>query len=663
MTVLKSRDTHQATLDSTYDLQTVVPGLTTSVSLGFVVPYIRGIGTENITSIEPSVSVYVDDVYQTDRVQTFADLTDIEQIEVLKGPQGTLYGRNATGGAIKLKTRGPTDQLEGTAEVSAGNFGLHDVSLFVGGPLSDRVRASLAGHVREKDALYQNVVGVDEPKSEDFYTLHGRVQIDITPDLEAELLIKYLNRNDGLNAPTELSDRSIPELMGIPVSHDPRTSASDVANAAHRVSNTNTALKLNWNGPLVHVRSTTAYNDLSYHNAFDLDGSAAPLIEAHVNGPSHAFTHEWQLSPAQEQQRVDWLTGFFYIDNTLGYDPLAVRVLVPGIGLVTQSNYGDIHTHAIAGFGELTFKFDAGFSLTTGLRYSHEKKSFENAEVGLQDLPRTAYADQSHEWDNVSYRVVGKYSIGRSMLYAKTETAFKSGTFNNYDPANAGPTKPEHITTYEIGVKHGFTSIPMRLSAAAFFNDYRDQQLQLLDASGTNTLYAVAPKSQTRGIDTSIDAKVGKHWTVNAGLEWLDAKYRRFTSDGILIANPAGGYVVASNLGVSGNHLSRAPEYTANLGLAFEYPVRDGALFGSGNYYRSGRIYWDPANLHAQEPFGVLNMRAGYRADAGWEISAWAKNLNDAQYVTGLILTTLGANGQFAEPRTYGLTMRYDFGR
>jgi iron complex outermembrane receptor protein len=663
MTVLKSQDARQAHLDSTYDLQQTVPGLTTSVTQGLIVPYIRGIGTENNVSIEPSVSVYVDDVYQADRVQTFMDLADLEQIEVLKGPQGTLYGRNATGGAIKIRTRGPTEQLEGSAQVTAGNFNLRDSSLFVAGPFSDRVRASVAAHVRERDALYQNTLGIAEPKSEDFYSLHGRVQFDITPDLEAELLLKYLDRKDGLGSPTRVGGPSIPELSGIAVSSDPLKSTVDVTDTLNQISNTNTALKLNWNGPLVHIRSTMAYNELSYRSAQDLDGSAAPLLRVNINGPSHAFTHEWQLSPAQTSGHFDWLTGFFYIDNTLGYNPLSATFLIPGAGMVTGLTMGEVRTTAMAGFGELTFRSDSGLSLTAGARYSHEKKSFEDAQNGLQGLPLLSYADQSHAWDNVSYRVVGKYSVGHSMLYAKTETAFKSGVFNVFAPPIVGPTRPEKITAYEIGVKHGFAGIPLHVSAAAFYNDYRDQQLQLVDATGTNAFFTVAPKSRTNGIDAGLDAKLGAHWTVNAGLEWLDAKYRDFTSDGILVTNPAGGHSVASNLDVAGNHLSRAPEYTANLGLAFDYPLLGGSVFGSTNYYRSGRIYWDPANIYVQKPFDVLNASAGYRFDSGWQLAAWAKNLSGTRYLSGLILTPLGANGTFAEPRTYGLTVQYEFGR
>ncbi|HKQ83426.1 MAG TPA: TonB-dependent receptor [Steroidobacteraceae bacterium] len=664
MTVLKSSAIRGLGLDDTSDLQLAVPGLTTSTNLFWMLPYIRGVGNDiNSSGIEPSVAVYVDGVYQAQRVQTLTELSDVEQIEVLRGPQGTLYGRNATGGAINIVTRGPSDHLEGTAELTAGNLDLREGSLFVAGPLNERMRASFSGHARSRAGYYRNLATGDDVLDQDFHSLHGRLQFDVSEALGAELLLKYFVNNDVNGYATQMSANSLPALMGAQVSTEPYQTVSNMPPDNNRLHNTTTALKLTWDLPSVRVQSISAYLDQQHDIAIDFDTSTATLAHFRALEDSNAFTQEIQLS-GQSAGRVNWLLGVFYIESSEDFAPLNVTTTLPVLGEVTQVIQGDVHTHSHAAFGEATVALTPSFSLTGGLRYSNEDKQLSDFAAGLQGLPLVSLPKRDKEWDDVNYRLVAKYVQGGSTFYAKTETGFKSGAFNNANPANPGPIDPEQITAYEVGIKTAVPNYPVRLNAAAFYNDYRDLQIQVADqTAGGVTLLVQAPRAETYGVDLSAEVKPAEHWNISAGLNWLQAAYRKFVANGILVPDPAGGLIATSNIDLTGNDLARSPELTANLTVSFDYPVAAGAIFGATNYYRSSRLYFDPANTYSQDAFGVLNAQIGYRSQAHWSISAWAKNLTDETCLSTVMPSQLGGFGIYAAPRTYGLSVGYSFGR
>ena len=664
MTVLKANAIKDLKLDGTPELQFAAPGLTTSTNAFWMLPYIRGVGNDiNSSGLEPSVAVYVDGVYQPQRVATFADMADVERIEVLRGPQGTLYGRNATGGAINIVTRGPSEQLEGAVDVSAGNLDLREGSLFVAGPLNERLSASFSGHARKRDGYYENVVTGADVLNDDYYTLHGRAQLEVTDSMRAELMLKHFDSRADHSYGTEVSGNSLPAMLGAQVATQPFQTASNMDSGYNHLENTTTALKLNWDLPAVRLQSITARNDQRHKLILDFDLSTATLAHFRANENSDAFTQEIQLSPTDQSGRFDWLFGAFYIQSDEEFAPLTVDTTVPPIGAVTQRLEADVLTHSYAAFGEATVKLSE-FSLTGGLRYSNEVKRLDDIAMGLQGTPLMSLPDRRKQWDDVNYRLVAKYVHGASMFYAKTETGFKSGAFNNGNLVNPGPIDPERITAYELGVKTLLPNYPVRLSAAVFYNDYRDLQIQVVDsAAGGVSQLVQAPKAETYGLDFNAAVKPAEYWSITGGVALLKAEYREFIASGILIPNPAGGFMTGNDIDLKGNHLSRSPELTANLTVAFDYPVPTGAIFGATNYYRSSRLYFDPANAYSQDAFGMLNAQIGYRSHARWSVSAWAKNLTATTYLSTVIPGQLGAFGVFAEPRTYGITMGYSLGQ
>jgi iron complex outermembrane receptor protein len=662
MVVLKRNTLQGLQLDTSADLQFVAPGLTTSSNDGIMLPYVRGVGSDIIaTGSQPSVAVYIDGVYQAERVQTLVDLADVEQIELLKGPQGTLYGRNATGGAINITTRAPTESLRSDVRIGVGNLEHRDASLFIAGPFSDRLRASFSAHTRERDGYYRNVVNGRDVNSEDFYTLHGRLQFDATPDLRAELFLKRFRRDDTFGYGNDISANSRAVTLAR-VAPDPFETASNMNDAGQHWTSDTAALKLNWTGRSLELRTITSYNEQLHEFGIDYDASSQAIAELETHEISRTFTQEVLLS-SNKASGLDWLVGAFYIDSTGDYSPMtmtaSLRTPTPRRALLT----GDVHTKAVAVFGDVTLPLTEFFSLTAGSRYSHEKRSLVDATLGIPNEISLIFDDRQKTWDDVSYRLVAKYSFDRSMVYAKTETGFKSGTFNNTNPINPGPIAPEEITAYEIGYKTSLRVLPVQLSTAAFYNDYRDLQGQVVDATTGPSLLVQAPRAHTYGFDLNADLKANEHWTIAAGVAWLHADYREYIADGVQIPSPFGGHVAATTTDLSGNRLSRSPTLTANLSLAFDYPVPIGAVFGTASLYHSSRMYFDAANVYAQNAFDIVNAKLGVRFGAEWRVSAWANNLTNTTYLTCVIPGPLGAFAQYAEPRTFGINVEYAFGR
>jgi len=445
MTVVKADAIRALNLESTSDLQFVVPGLTTTSNVGLMLPYIRGIGTDiNTSGIERSVAIYVDGVYQA--TQTFVDLADVEQIEVLKGPQGTLYGRNASGGAINITTRGPSDKFTATTEATAGNLDIKDGYAFVSGPVNEDVRLSLAAHLRDRAGTYYNLYDGQHVDDEHYYSLHGRAQFDVTSTFRGEALVSYFSRDDSVAFGNQAELNSIPALLGYGVSTRPYVTDSDITDPANRSDATAAALKLTWEAPFAKLQSISSYANQRRAFSADLDASTAKLAHGRIHSNADVFTQELQLSPLHEQEHLDWLLGAFYIDSADAFTPVAAEVTVPAVGPLTIVTTGEAHTQATAMFGEATWWLNPSWSLTGGARYSYEYRVIDNSTVGILGGPVIQFPEHHHHWDDTTYRAIVKYSLERTMVYAKTETGFKSGVYNTTNTTQLEPVAPEKVT-------------------------------------------------------------------------------------------------------------------------------------------------------------------------------------------------------------------------
>ena len=664
MVVVKSDAIDNMHLQDTADLQTAVPGLTTTTSFDFVLPYIRGVGTDiTANGIEPSVAVYVDGVYQSDRTETWVDLYDVDQIEVLKGPQGTLYGRNATGGAININTRAPTDTFTGYIQATGGNFELRDSTLFVSGPLGDRLKVSISAHLHERDGDVRNLYNGEDVNNENYRSVHGRLQLDLTSTLRAELLVKYFNQLQGTLYNTALSNEPPDRPLDPPVTTRPFYTYSTLSNESHGLDNSTTALKINWDPGSLRLQSITSYNEQRQLLESETQSTFTTFQDFFIYDSAHWFTQEIQITPAGSDSKLNWLAGAFEINSAAALAPIAAYITTPTVSAFESLVTGEVTTQASAAFGEITWSFTDAFSMTGGLRYSNEVKKLENTGTGTMGSALTYIPDESHRWDAVNYRVVAKYTMNQTLFYAKTETAFKSGAYNDLNPRDPGPIDPEKITAYEIGVKTPVADFPMWIDVAAFYNDYRDLQLQVTEANGNGlTSFVQAPRAVAYGLDANVHWRVSPHWNVESGISLLDAKYREFDTPGILVPSPSGGNVPAPTLELDGNRLSRSPALTGNIAATYTRAVGTGTASAGVNYYHSSRLYFDPANRYSQSSYDLLGAHLDYNPTKRWHLAGWARNLTNTTYLSAVNLYASGTLAKYSDPRTYGLTFGYSFG-
>ena len=664
VTALSSENIESMNLVSTTDLQVVAPGLTVTHNAAFPLLFIRGVGTDiQSPGVESSVAVYVDGVYQSQTGNILKNMSNVERVEVLKGPQGTLYGRNATGGAINIITKAPSEEWTGSIEAGTGDKSLFETSGFISGPVSDNVRFALSGQYYDKDGYNTNIVTGQNIGDEHYYSFDGKIDVDFSENFNIRLMGNYFKRDDTYSSTlNEVSGTSLPAALGFTAVGDPRTLSVNQDGLGSEIESYTLGVKAQLATPYVDITSITSYMDFKILYRIDFDLSTATLVHFRPDHYGDAFTQEFQFTPGYDVDRLDWIVGAFYLKDDTGFDPFLYDTTDPMFGPVTVTNTARVITDAFAVFGEATYDITDKLSFTGGLRYSYEDKSLEDREFGILGLAVQGFPNLSESWDDFNYRAVLKYDMGDTMMYAKHETGFKSGTFNTANPATPGPVDPENIKAYELGLKTKLFDNRVSLNTALFYNDYKNLQIQIIDTVSGGSSFDQAPKAETYGFDLEINALVSENLRVFAGANYLHAEYEEYISAGALVPNPIGGNVPQPGLDLSGKKLMRSPEFTFNVGAQFSVPLEAGELTANVNYYHSSRIYFDPANISSQGAYGLLDANIEFRhADSGFSMMVWGKNLTDEDYLFTKVVGAMGIGGGWADPVSYGVRVKYSF--
>ena len=330
VTALDSAAIDQLNLTATTDLQMVAPGLTITYNSAFPLLFIRGVGTDiQSPGVESSIAVYIDGIYQSQPANILKNLNNVERVEVLRGPQGTLYGRNATGGALNIITKSPSAEWQGVVEAGTGDKGLFEVSGFVSGPISDTVRVSLSGQYYDKDGYNFNVFSGESLGDENYYSFDASIEADITENFQVKLLGNYFKRDDTYAiALSEVSGNSLGAALGFESRgfNEPRTLSIDVDPAGTFIESYQVAMRAKLSTSLVEVTSLTSYMDFDMRYRLDFDYSSATLVHARPNQYGETFTQEFQFTPGYETEKLDWIFGAFFLPTVLGLIHFLVRL-------------------------------------------------------------------------------------------------------------------------------------------------------------------------------------------------------------------------------------------------------------------------------------------------------------------------------------------------
>ncbi|MBW2366620.1 MAG: TonB-dependent receptor [Deltaproteobacteria bacterium] len=432
-------------------LSLMVPGLTMSANESFAQPYIRGIGTQlPFTGADTSVAVYLDGVYLGRSVSHFIDFIDVERVEVLRGPQGTLYGRNATGGAFNIVTMAPTTEWTGRISAGFGDYSQYRVEGTVSGPIvDDKVLARFSIMDAQHDGYMDNIGVGPDPLDENVTALHGSLQFNISDNLQAVLSGDYSKSDDAGVAMKATHPMGLPFLLGAQWIDDfwtvnlgdPQWSEIELSGAAAKIS-------LNLPSDMAFT-SISSFRHIFIDMQTDVDATEVRMLKTvfgATGNEADQFTQEFQLTG--KWGRVNWVAGLFYFweEDYEDWD-LDITDVVPDF-IMYYDAWNE--TNAYAAFGQATYQVSDKISLTAGLRYSYEEKDWK---LIVSDTYTPAVTQiLSTKWDAVTPKFGIDYQVSEEMLlYASITRGFKSGGYNVVAVQNA--YDPEFIWSYEIGLK------------------------------------------------------------------------------------------------------------------------------------------------------------------------------------------------------------------
>ncbi|MBG6082393.1 TonB-dependent receptor [Rubrivivax gelatinosus] len=716
ISVLSARDLEAQRLYQVQDLQQALPNVTaqflharqSSVS-------VRGIGNNTANEgLEGSAGIYLDNVFLGRPGQAVFDLLDVEQIDLLRGPQGTMFGKNTTAGVLNITTRAPTFQPEAAVEASLGNRHYTQLKASYSGPLADTVAFRVAAYGTHDDGWLENVV---RHETLDEINRKGlRTQLLLKPDegfslrLIAEhnqersstgTLVPYafgpLNRG-AFNSQSNYTNYAdwARRLGATPVVTDP--DKYEVAlNDEQRADAIQNALsaEANWQLGEHRLSSITAWRNWRFDPRNDIDGTSLPGITGGFTTREKQFSQELRLaSPADRV--FDYVVGAYYYHQNIyslnRYDTGAAAATLSGGGYPANnalSGRGDATTDSFALFGQGTLHFESGLNLTGGLRATTEKKQGRVRQNDLEAASPYSALPIFAAWDSGELErrddslaalltASGKLSA-RSLVYATLSHGEKSGGYNVNSVASPGSAfgpdaitvEPEKANNLELGFKSALLDNRLQVNANLFVTKVRDYQavttqfyaptngfLQVLTNVGDVT---------SKGVEFDVKGQLTRALSLS-----FNGAYTRATFDNGSGPTPFevynGGYGRGSQ-SIAGNEVNGAPKWTANLGAQYRHFVADGVEFyANGHYAWRSSTYGDLNNsVYSRIPsYALVNLAAGWRLAAadggGWDLSLWVRNAFDKHHYLGL--TSVGNNAYFAsagQPRTLGATLRYDF--
>jgi iron complex outermembrane recepter protein len=635
---------------SVADLAGRVPAVTFSQNSDFSQLTIRGIGTNVVfAGSDPSSAVYVDGVYLARPVTVVGDFLDLERVEVLRGPQGTLYGRNAVGGAMNVITKNPSNGVEASARFVAGALNTVRAEARVSGPIvHDRVMGSAAILRGVREGFVRDLDHPDHPLGgEDVTAARGKLRVVLNGSSDLLMSADVTNQD-----PTPLTYAKVLAVKpGFQVDnpadlHEVRTSTlaeghNDQYGAAARLTMHVT--------PKTTLTSLTAFRKLDYQVINDADITELDLTSVDLHENQHQISEE--LTVAQQGSRLTWLGGLFLFDE-VDRQPTAIRLGGPRL-----LNFLDpkVEADSQAVFGQATLSVMRRLSMTGGLRYTHEGKTIDNlGRISPFDLPTVflpgayAYSDEISHSAWTPKAGLEMQAGKQTFTYVSATRGFKSGGFNFTSPEPGRGYAPEFAWSYEGGVKTTVASGHTRLSLAVFQTDYTNLQVQTAIRPGVIDI-SNAAAATIRGVEFEGASEVTR--TVRAGghLAWLDATYDQYVAVGV------GG--VTGN--VAGNRLNNAPlwsgrlwlEWSGNLGRARVISLRADSRWQS-------TVFFTPFNdrTQYQPSYGIVDLTAEYGPSRRWGIGMYVRNLTNTDFIAGTFSSPIPAiGGRPGEPRQVGV--------
>ena len=652
------------------DLNRLTPGLHIQAATGFVAPRIRGIGTTALgAGLENSVATYVDGVYFASGPGSLLSLNNIAQIDVLKGPQGTLFGRNATGGLIQITTRQPEQAFGGKASIGYANYQTARGDLYLTGGIAQDLAADLSVALTTQGEGY----GVNRATGNDVYRndfdLAARSKWAWSPSdaTHVEAIVDYMRRTGNATAGgTEAPGRK--PLFGAPYVGSPWDIDSNV-DPKQDLTGGGASLRLDQDVGALRFTSITAWRRSSYFVRFDTDVTPTPAMSLDNSTlKDHQVTQEFQLQ-SHDDAPVTWVGGLYLFEAQGDFDPNALQLGGPLVGptspIAQIITHGGQKTQSAAVYGQATFKLGEATNLTAGLRYTAEKRQLQSITEGvlfngvpIGPLGPPIEAERSYSKPTWRLALDHKLASG-PMIYVSYNRGFKSGGFNVRIPTDP-PFNPEVLDAYEAGLKSELFDRRVRLNLAAFYYDYSNIQVGRYQNGQIG--YYNGASAKIYGLDADLEAHLARGLTVMAGLSLLHDRFSDFPNALFYYPIPVIGGAQAVIASAKGNRLPLTPDATVNLNVHYERPTASGTWGVDAGYYYNSGFYGQSDNLLKQKAYGSVDGSLSWRApDDRLTVRVWGKNLTNEVVFTALGASDISDLVQYAAPRTYGVTLSTSF--
>lgn len=723
ITVLAGDELNKLNIANIFDLSDQVPGLVVSNVQGYRPTItIRGVGNEipDNAGTKPAVAFHIDGIFMTNDYALWADLVDIERLEVQRGPDGTVYGNSSTGGAVNVVTSKPVlGQQSGFIDVTTGQYDTKNLRSAVKFDLSEQIAFSIAGSHRQHQGFTENKALQHDNKLDAKNDTTLRSQLLWQPDEALQLMLQYLQFSSDTTGPALKGNYDI-------INDDPRVVYHDTAEY-YKLDNELLGLHLNYQLEDTLVKGIFSHQRYDMRRRLDMDRSSLtandvapielpagklptqlgqvpiPQFISNLRQEDSSYTAELNWLSDNEQSALSWNVGAFYLDtqifsNTRNFfdanrDGETINETVKGPNVFSHNkdidfinaDYRNFSSYAI--FGQTAYALTSQATISTGLRYTKNKFSDERCSLNCVPTRSPITSTPSNETDNVTGRIALDYKLSQSsMIYSSVATGVKPAGSNSSTDVRFFPEvfDQETVTAYEIGQKGQYLNNKLRLNIAAFFYDYQDYLFESSGIGRFNSGASNLPEAEIYGVEIESMAQLNDALSLHTNLTWMDSEIviGRDAIDRAAAENASVGLILAgaptaainaareaTAINLTGHQLAKIPQLVANVRLTHQLNLTSGAMIRSSAIYNYRGDYFarvfNSAERDLVPSYQLVNANfAYYPAKGNWSAELNIQNLFNDASVASIHTDTFGigvTSQQYLAPRVITLMARYNF--
>lgn len=664
--------------------------------------FIRGIGnSDNDSTVDPPVAIFIDGIYIPRPEDNSLDLFDVEQIEIMRGPQGTLFGRNTTAGAIQVRTRRPSGELGTRGRVTLGQFGRRDIRAAVDAPIvADKVDAKFAISSTHLDGYYRDIASNERLGEENSFSFRPMIRFQPNEQLEWTLIGEYSRTRSEATPQSQFA--SATQLMctqwqicGMPfaATPDPFRVIEPDAPTDIDVNIWGITSDLNWTLDSGTITWLSNYRNTESLIKLDIDGTDAPVFATERDTDHEQYSTEARFA-SSAWDKFDFITGVFFFHQEFFLRRDTFQRLVPAASVLHIVGNTQQKHDSFSAFFEGNYRITDKLRANLGGRFTWERKSFFQEPFGVFPNAGPRITPDAKSWNNFGPKAGLDYQwTDDIMTYASYSRGFKSGGFNGRGgtASSLGPFGPEVVDAFEIGAKTDWLDRRLRVNLAAFYNEYDDLQRTVIRPlpgapNPQETVTANAASAKIKGVELEVTAVPVEGFQIRSSLSYLDTKFGNFCADldgGSFFADtptsPCGGDVINTgtpgatgpgnylvDVDNSGLPLQFAPEWQASITASYEHNLGDqGSVLLSGTYSYSGKANVTVSGLaNGERPsISILDASITYtEAEGRYSISVFGKNLTKEIYLNSYVnVGPLFDVFTVSQPRRWGVELGWNF--